>query len=70
MYWRYTHEKQGLVFRAEVLRQRKHTNLLYFDTTFAVHNGYNRKCSMNQSSGQSDLLSFSKDKMVGVLQIR
>ena len=74
MYCRYMHEKQGLAFPAEVLRQIKYTNLLYFDlyfnTVFAVHNGYNRKCSMNQSSGQSDLLFFSKDKMVGVLPIR
>ena len=74
MYCRYMHEKQRLVFRAEVLRQRKYTNLLYFDlyfnTAFAVHNGYNRKCSINPSPGQSDLLYFSKDKMVGVLPIR
>ena len=74
MYCRYIHEKQRLVFRAEVLRRRKHTNHLYFDlyfnTAFEVHNGYNRKCSMNQSPGQSDLVYFSKDKIVGVLPKR
>ena len=59
MYSRYMHEKQGLAFRAEVLRQRKYTNLLYvdlyFNTAFTVHKSYNGKCSMNQSPGQSDL---------------
>ena len=74
MYCRNMYENQGLAFPAEVLRQRKYSNLLYFDlyfnTAFAVHNGYNRKCSMNQSPGQSDLVYFSKDKMVGVLQIQ
>ena len=68
------HENQGLTFRAEVLRQGKYSNLLYFDlyfnAAFAVHNGYNGKRSMNQSPGQSDLLYFTKDKMVGVLPIR
>ena len=74
MYCRYMHENQGLAFPAEVLRQRKYSNLLYFDlyfnTAFAVHNGYNRKCSTNQSPCLSDLLYFSKDKMVGVLPIQ
>ena len=74
MYCRYMHENQSLAFPAEVLRQRKYSNLLYFDlyfnTAFAVHNGYNRKCSTNQSPGLSDLLYFSKDKMVGVLPIQ
>ena len=74
MYCRYMHEKQGLAVRAEVLRPRKYIDLLYFDlyfnAAFAVYHDYNRKCSMNQSPGQSDLLFFSKDKMVGVLPIR
>ena len=74
MYCRCMHENESLAFPAEVLRQRKYSNLLYFDlyfnTAFAVHNGYNRKCSMNQSPGQSDLLYFSKDKIVGVVPIR
>ena len=66
MYCRYMDENQGLAFRAEVLLYFD----LYFNTAFAVHNGYNRKCNMNQSPGQSDLLYFTKDKMVGVLPIR
>ena len=74
MYCRCKLEKQGLASPEEVLRQRKYSNLLYFDlffnTAFAAHNGYNRKCSMNQSPGQSDLLYFSKDKIVGVVPIR
>ena len=53
MYCRYMHEKKGLAFRAEVLRRREYTNILHFDlyfnTAIAVHNGYNRKSSMNQS---------------------
>ena len=68
------HEKQCLAVRAEVLRRRKYTNLLYFDlyfnTAYAVHNIYYRICSMNQSPlTDQSFVFFEIYKKVGVLPI-